>query len=476
MVVYLYNINKRPNSTKIPLPSDGVSFQCQIKEETSFMNPVLIFSKDNLSSGVFSPALYNYAQIIYWERFYYITDWVYLNGVWEAHLTVDVLGSFKTQIGNTTAYVVRSASASNGDIIDCFYPADTVMAVTKIAMNSGIYHTTIPSGCFVVGVINADTNVDKMGAITYYSLTFEQLRNMMVYLFSGNIYSSSNITEMGEGLYKSLFNPFQYIVSCMWFPFPASAIGTTTANIKVGYWDTGVSGLLAREIVKETGYYSTVKIPDHPQISRGKYLNHAPFTKLTLYFPPFGEIPIDTMFMQYTNNYMNSRIYIDFITGLADAYFSITNGTDMDTTADPYKYITMRTAQVGVPIQLSQITTDYANTISNAGGAIGSLLTGNIAGLFGNIVSAVESAMPKVSTSGANGCLIEILEPPLLIVEHMQVVNDDPVEFGKPLCANRQLNTLSGYIQCGESDHSFGGTKAENDEINQYLKNGFFYE
>jgi hypothetical protein len=136
----------------------------------------------------------------------------------------------------------------------------------------------------------------------------------------------------------------------------------------------------------------------------------------------------------------------------------------------------MRTAQIGVPIQISQVMSDYVATISSGGAAIGSAFSGNIGGIFSNIISAVESAMPKVSSLGANGSLVEIIEPPYLIVEHMQVVDENIYEFGRPLCNTRQINQLFGFIQCGEDDHQFSATKTESEEINRNLKNGFFYE
>ena len=483
MQVYLFSYSKRPNSTASPLPSSGTSFtNCQLKEETSFVNPVLIFAPDVLTSGLFSPSAYNYAMIPYWQRYYYITDWRYINGCWECSLNVDVLASFKGQIGLTSAYIIRSASQYNGDIIDTFYPATTVNGTTKQQFAYDfIYQTAIANGCFVLGVINSLNNA-QFGAITYYALTLAQLSNMLQYLFSSNIFNNSNITEMGEGLYQSLFNPFQYIVSCMWVPWGANTLGSTTTNIKVGYWDTGVTGIIASTLFKQFGYYSGLPITLHPQWqNRGFYLNKEPYSKYTLYFPPFGQIPIDSAFLKHDfeetgheHNYLHGYIYCDCITGIADLYLSITDG--YGTLADPYQYFTMRSAQIGVPVQLAQVMTDYIGTLSNGISAVSSLASFNIAGMFGSIASAVESAMPKVSVLGSNGCVSEVAEPPFLICEHYQIVDENRTEFGRPLCATRTINQLSGFIQCGESDHAFSGTESENALINRYLKEGFFYE
>ena len=479
MTVTLFKFNKRRNSTKLPSLADGVSFSCELKDETSFINPVIKFAPATLVVGTFTPDSYNYALISYWNRYYYITDWKFLNGVWECSLTVDVLASFKTEIGATTAYIMRAASAYNGDIIDTFYPATSVKAITKLIMNSSIYRKTIPGGSFVLGVINAENHNSKVGAVTYYVMQTTELVSLLTYLFSGNIYQSSNIYEMGEGLYKSLFDPFQYIVSCMWFPYPPSAFANTltdSSTVKVGYWNTNVTAYVVSNIVDETHYHTDGPIPNHPQITRGRYLNRAPYTTLTLFYPPFGEIPIDPSFAQYTNNYLSCIVYHDAITGVASLYVTITDGYDEEQSADYYKYMLMRTAQVGVPIQLAQIVTDYVNTLHSAGNALGSLLSLDIGGVFHNVLSAVEAAMPKLSTGGTNGSFIEIIETPLLIIEHSQLVDENITEFGRPLCANRTINTLSGYIKCGEDDHPFTSTHVESEMINKYMSDGFFYE
>lgn len=483
MQVFLYSYKKRNNSTAQPLPSEGKIFTCQLKEETSFINPVLILSSDELTSGLFSPSAYNYAQIPYWQRFYYITDWVYINGCWQCSLTVDVLASFRAEIGNTSAYIIRSASQYNGDITDTFYPATTVCGITKQQFAYDfIYQTSVSEGCFVVGVINSLNNA-QFGAVTYYALTLAQLSDMLQYLFSANIYNNSSITEMGRGLYQSLFNPFQYIVSCMWVPFPVSSLGSQTTTIKVGYWDTGVNGVVASTLFRQFGYYSGLPITLHPQWqSRGFYLNKEPYSKYTVFIPPFGQIPIDSAYINHEfeesgheHNYLHGYFFCDCITGIADLYLSITDG--YGNLADPYKYFTMRSAQIGVPVQLAQVMSDYVNTLSSGISAVTTgFLSGGISGIFNNIASAVESAMPKVTTSGSNGCLSEVAEPPFLICEHYQIVDENRAEFGRPLCNTRVINTLSGYIQCGEADHSFTCTAGEKEQINNYLKNGFFYE
>lgn len=479
MTVKFYTFSKRPNSTKQPAAnSEALSLtSVELKEECNFINPVLKLK--GLTNGTtFVPGMYNYAYIPLWSRYYFIRDWRYINGLWEVELDMDVMASHKTEIGSTSAYVIRSASQYNGNIVDSFYPASVVKSISKQSLTGSIYHVSLPSGTYVLGVINNATSNKNVGAINYYALSQSQLSSLLQYLFSSNIFNNSSISEMGEGLYKSLFDPFQYIVSCMWFPQDIAGFGSTSENIRVGYWDTGITGVRVESIVKNMNIKTASAISAHPlAATRGNYLNYAPYTTLTLFLPPFGEIPIDTTFNQYMpNTYVWVKVMVDAITGQADAYITLTNGTSTDANADPYRYMTMRSAQLGVPIQLAQVMSDYISAAGSGAGALTSLFSGNIAGIFNNIISGVQAAMPKVSTSGSNGSFVEIIEEPFLVCEYASLAPENNTEFGRPLCDTRTINTLSGYIKCGSANYPFAGTDYERRVINENMASGFFYE
>ena len=83
---------------------------------------------------------------------------------------------------------------------------------------------------------------------------------------------------------------------------------------------------------------------------------------------------------------------------------------------------------------------------------------------------------PSVSTSGNNGAL-DFLEYPIVLYSRFAgVVDDDPAQNGKPLCAIRTINTLSGYIKCINVDIDTVGTSAEKAAIISFMERGFFYE
>ena len=61
---------------------------------------------------------YNYVYIDTLDRYYWIKDWVRNNGLWYGYCAEDVLASFRSDILNTTQYVLRSSTTYDNSIID----------------------------------------------------------------------------------------------------------------------------------------------------------------------------------------------------------------------------------------------------------------------------------------------------------------------------------------------------------------------
>lgn len=472
MLVNFFNFNKRENSTKQPRPSAAALqlTNVQLKDECSFLNPVLLISP-NVSGSLFSPSLYNYVSIPYWQRYYFINDWTWKNGVWECSLTVDVLASFKGQISNTNAYVERSASAYDGEIMDNYYPAKADYSIIHTPVASSWQGVAPTGGTYVIGCIN-DISANRIGSVTYYACTPSQLNSVLAFLYSGSIYNDSGISEISEGLFKSLFNPMQYIVSCIWFPFRDDAFGSNAANIHVGYWNTGISATVCNRVAQTS--YVTCLIPKHPQsTTRGNYLNYGPYTRHTLYCPPFGSIPIDTSFIDDEHRYLYSQVFIDHITGEATIKIS-TNGNITNNVFNRIQ--TERTAMIGVPIQIAQVMVEGEKGIHGILNTISGIASLNPGQLLSGITDSLVSQFPQVTTSGSNGSFITELSTPVLTSQFAYIVDNNNTEWGRPLCADIQLGTLSGFIKCADADHEFLCTDIERSKINAYLKNGFFFE
>lgn len=468
IVVEFYTFSKKRNSTAFP-STGATTFNMELKEPTSALNPTLWVAARDLPVPGAAPTIYNYAHVAAFQRYYFVSDWVYNAGVWEVSLTVDPLGSWKTGIGSITCFVERSSYSFDSNIVDNLYPGKNQYQIVNIAdFVNPWQNVSQTGGSYILGVITKDASV-AVGATTYYICTQAQLRNFLDFLFNGSIYNASNITEMGQGLYQSFFNPFQYVVSCMWLPIdPNGFLNSVTANIKCGYWDTGVSAKLLADGGREVRYGGT--IPAHPQASRGVYLNYSPFTKVTLYIPPFGRIPVDTSGL-CEGNYLWCPMWVDHITGEATLRITITDVNNKQTT----KVLTEMSAQIGVPVQLAQIASEYSR--SSPTSFLTNVVSEGIAALLGSTVgSSFNAGCPVVYTSGANGSFINYMLAPLGVVEYTLLTNEDNTNFGRPLMQSKQINTIPGFIKAVDPPISLPITETETQMIRQYMTDGFYYE
>ena len=469
MIVNLFQFSKRTNSTKLPAAGSGYELSnVVLKEPTDFLHPVIRITAAGIGGATVAPIVYNYAQIPKFSRYYFIDNWEYTGGCWECSLSIDVMGSWKASIGTMECYIDRSQSFYDSNVIDSLYPAKTNYSVLATGVSTPWAGKTVSGGCFILGVINDDTAGTRLGAVSYYALSNSQLGQVLGFMYGNSIWNASNITEISQGLYKSFFNPFQYIVSCIWIPLTVSQLTTTAKNVRLGSWDTGVSGNAVSVYNAQTLTVETT-IPVHPQAnSRGNYLNFAPYTNHTLYMPPFGAIPVDPAFKNHGYT-LRGDVYVDIISGQATLRLG-TKAPD-----NSVVYFTERSGVMGVPIQLAQVLADYqgvVNPILNSGSVTGFLT--NL--VTGTVMSAVEQNSPNVSTSGSNGSMITFVEASVLVSQCAILADENLELYGRPLLQNKVINTMSGYVKCAEAYVSFPCLLSEKERIEAFMKSGFYYE
>ena len=494
----LYSFAKKENSTKQPTVETAKLVQGILKEPCSIMTPVVRIER--LPNDAM-PFQYTYAKWVEAQRYYFIEDWTWVNGLWEVRMKEDVLATFKTQIGNTTEYVLRTDSTIdfNGEITDTTYPATTDIISESYSLNN-IFTTDITVGCYIVGIISGG-QTQSVGAISYYAMTSGEFGSFKEKLFSDdNLITmglaildpttgdlTPTITDISLELLKTMYNPYQYIVSCMWFPFGKSAIPSSTSvtGIKIGWWEYPT--LTGNRLYAQTFEMGNEQfaITAHPQAFRGSYLNYAPYTRRTI-IGRFGSIPVDTT-MFSVGNKINISYMIDLITGQCYCKISRRDETPATPAED---LIAERNFLIGVPIQIAQVGTDYLGTAVSAlntipqimGGAISGIATGRgavmgaIAGGASGIYNTLQSAMPQVETSGQNGSFLSPVNNTHVVEQFYKIVDEDIAHRGRPLCELRQLSTLSGYILCAEGDIDISCYDNERKEIVQYLTEGFFWE
>lgn len=398
MEIILFKFAKPENSTKIPTDSTPhATYNCTLKENVSVMAPAVEFA---FTPATANPTEYNYMWIPEFNRFYFIDAWGYNRRVWVCTSHVDVLGSFRDDIFNMNAYILRSVYKRgstgyyfNPDIKDSTYPVtDAAPVYTANSMinilnayqnNAGEWFRDL--GVYIVGIVSDQST---SGATTYYAFPPVEFASFMSNLFGSVNWADIPTSEISQGLQKALINPFQYIVSCTWCPFAVDPnYGIEVDRVRVG-WTTfqNVHVLMMNYGAHETRNVS-LTIPRHPQSARGNYLNTAPYTFYTLKYYPFGCIDINANDLV---NYNTLDIYtdIDLCSGEGILTLAVNNRENP---------IRQMKAQVCVPIPVAQIAIDIAKigqstAIAGATGLVQSVAQGGKS-YFNNVVNDAKSTI-----------------------------------------------------------------------------------
>ena len=470
--VTFYSYGKKSNSTG--RPSGGTSYSCIVKAETGILEPIV-----ELDLGVSNAPAFNYAYIPAFGRYYWVREWTYSNRLWITQLYVDVLGSYKTQIGAANLYILRSAYAKNGYIADSLYPLSSQATIS--AATDGTYWWTLAAdvtgGVYIVGILGRIDSGQTAGGITYLCLGPSQFRTFTEKLFKDDLsyYDGSNL-GISESLAKMIFQPYEYIASVTWLPAEPTATSVSASGWHVGWWtyDQAVKVLSPAATLHFETQYS---LADHPQkASRGEYCNTAPYTMRVLRLPRVGAVVLDSSVMANISQ-ITIALDVDPITG-AGVYEIYGSGLLLDRIA----------CQIGVSVHLSSTgdvsfgeavgaAANMSQGVYNAaaaGGADGSIISASA-----SVLSATDLLSPHISALSAQGGYLGLqgAAVPRLYNVFRTIVDDDNVEHGRPLCTTGQISNYPGYNQVLNGDIAIpGATRAELDELRALLEGGFYYE
>ena len=508
ITVQFYTFAKKANSTKQPTGAALAEFSnVLIKDGSGVVSPVLKIATDSNVSA------WNYCVISDFGRSYFIREWRYDNGQWLAYLICDVMGTYKSKIGDSNQYVVRSSVSFPGDIVDEAYPPKATSTRSIMSIEGTIFTAATNTGTnkqYVVGILNSDYDYGT-GCVSYYAMSSNQLKQLKECLMSDIDYmgitgSSEKITA------KTQINPYQYIVSCRYFPAVISS-GTSVNNITVGWWTpiVGTKTLEGDRLTQQLWHYVTqyYEYPKHPLSgTRGVYLNGSPYSKYVLIFANFGEIELDPVGMQ-KGKYISCEITMDLFSG---------QGNIMIATKDTNNNIYLvgeANAPCGVDVPLGQLSMEVstfnpAGEIQMARDAwkynlplIGGVLKGaaeagnaqyteNLikrdwqdpySGVRGRTYSDMVGAQygyNKVTgvTSGSVGTLASVYNHPypMLVSTFLDMTDDDVYRFGRPLMEYKNMAALGGFIKTSHAELELNATADEQSQVLSTMDGGFYYE
>lgn len=467
--LYAY-FNKKRNSTKIPDEDwNYTEFSIDIRTPSSIIDPVVEISYMRESGSTltqnFDAVGYNYAYIQQFDRYYFIEDIIYDEGIWVLRLHCDVLASFKAAIGQTELYILRGTNQIDGNIADQMWPMKGTSTKKRFTCWDN-YPTGFESGYFV---LTAMGRTNAPGTITY------QMTPAQWAAFVSALYATADGYQWGDftqGAINSFFNPEEKIVSCFWFPEAFHTSGT--ANICLGLWASGVSASIVDASYTFSG--ATITVPKHPKASTyGNYLNLAPYTEHTVELNTGEIIRLDSSKLMGISTATITKC-VDPLTGLA-----VIQGLAIGGSGVPNQPLFKCTVPWGVPINL-------AVGKNNMDGVIGSMVGAAVSAASGNLGAVVGSAL-GLSNEFVNGITGSVSNSPSVasIVHHVggtywhtrffDVADRDIDNMGAPICKKYMPITLQGYMVAATGDiENCTGTQAERNAIAGYLTTGFYYE
>lgn len=410
----------------------------------------------------------NYAVMM--NRYYWVIGKNMLReNLCQLTLRVDVLATYKTEIGNSSLYVLRAASDSDGTIMDHYYPTTTSVSYTEEI--DDFYYNADPynNGFFVVNV----SGISSAGTSTLWKLTPANFRSFIANLYT-NI-DGFQFSDIWEALQKLCGgSPTKLVSSAMWFPNGISFTTGTSQRIYVGGWDSGVDGnLITDPIYTDASIWMDLNA--HPQAAtRGTFLNQNPYSIYTLTMPLFGSVNLDTTAMVGATQ-INLYLRVDAVSGTAT--MQVNTGGDRPILAH-------LTAQLGVSMPLngqsngSSIAGGITSTLAGIATAIisGGTAAPVIAAASSGIGTAITAMSGSSFSTGSSGTILAPSTPIILNSTHFLLADEDIVRNGRPLCQVKTINTLSGFIQVQKGDVAMAGPLPEHEEVKRYLETGFFYE
>lgn len=462
-----YTFAKRKNSTLQPSGSP-TQIDIQLKSGTSLISPTFLL---NISGR----PTYNYVE--FEGRKYFINDITSVRqDLWEISCTEDFLGTWKTDIGSTTAMIMY-ATGGRDDIIDTRIPTTADVSITNdTGAISGFNILDDTSGAVILSIVGTGS----FG--TYLLKDSTAVKELMSNV---TIYTASRVTDLVTGFQQMLSdgNIGQNIKAAISLPIMWTPSGSSAA-LYLGDYPCTYSGGQPIEGYNLQGEYiikgdANVNIP----WGRSGWLKNAPYTEVYLYAPFIGTMALPTndiinntsLDVEYSINVTSGDVAV-LISGHNDGKFIATASANI-AMSTPYGSSNINSGKVANAV------------VTGAAGVLGALAAANpltaVAALGGGLAASAgqmlnawhgETAGGGGLGGGASHGLYKFVR--CSVVRHSLAdtqANVNPV-MGKPVMKKATIGTYSGFVQCDGAEASGNMFDQEREAINNFLNGGIYYE
>lgn len=501
---------------------------CTLKAPTSFTNPIIVLYETNY----ITQNQYNYAYIPEFKRYYFVTDIICISkNMWEIHMHVDVLMSWKEKIVTNKALILRSSNRYNEYLDDKinnvlpnwdFYYGDSlnIFNIEETQYNNHKSNRNILLFVRNNSVQNIGTTPTQRSkslqepatpcATPYFGGTIYIVDEVYMTLIAHNFGSNANVMS---SIIKAIAFPFDLV---SYYSQIAIGLLQTEKGIHLTNYENG------EEIIESENddiYY----IPNYAIAKRkfslneylpedkffnNNYTDYPPYSYYKIHLPMLGDVDIDASDIK--GNYLDLETVFDPWTGIMT--YSIYTQDAYETVPGSSKCVFTKQSIIGSQLIISfdnadLITKEYNTAltsnivqeiisgISFVAGAImvgtgvgapigGGLMLSGAAGISKSIAdTATRDAMPKGATSGASGSNVGIFNTFIdcgiyfyKIIYHTlyQVDDDNYISIiGRPANTVVTISECHGYLEVGTCHlDNVPALSDELDEITQLLQQG----
>lgn len=464
MIITVYtDFSKRKNSTL--QPGGGIQIDVKLKNDTSIERP----------SFIISGGMSNITYVQAFGHFYFVDDCISLaNGLCELQCSMDVLATYKGEIGNTNAFIMYDES-SNPGIVDARI---SIKQRPVVSAYHGDFHTGITyAGMFVATITGTDgTRAFKIPASQIYKL-IPDLEAEIKSIFAQDHTPTGLIDTdfvptiisavrqiIGSGTLAENIRDVRFI--------PFQIANANSHRVIIGIYDAGYDAYT----IPLDGYarfdksVKSINIPWH--YSDWRRAN----TEIYLRIPFVGLVSFSASVLSpYSSISIESSL--DCLTG--DMAIEVW-------TSDHKILLGAYGANTGMELPIGT-TSFHVGTIFTALTNTASVTAGGIPGQANYVLNALKAFCTPLSQSvGGIGTCAELgmlnnsgnLDIYIATVTYETNIDPSSVAsvMGTPTFAVKNIGSLSGFIQCQNASVAVNAHANEREEINSYLNSGFYYE
>lgn len=476
-----YNFKKRVNSTKLVDSSAIISGQCSLKESTSIESPV--FEMAIGASDMASAIKVNYAQVF--DTYYFVTDVVFLSSTQvEFHCEPDSMANLRADIMATNAFCIydttinteipdqrlsRRTSASVVANTAAFpYNGDLFCFVVGISGKGGVtYYQILPTQLdAVLDEVNnwVDKTIDDIGHLPNWDITVTgtQLDDLMNVIGETFEFLFKFITTLSKNA-MSVGHALDNIRSGMYFPFSYDG-ATSVKQVCLGAYETNIYS----NIIPPQAYTRHKGVNVAIPWQAGDWRRRSPYTEIYLYIPLIG-------LMHYSSDMLvgQSTIFIDTtICWTSGAMtFEVNAGNVI---------LGVYETNVAGSFAIGSSNINPLNVASSVAGGVASAVGGSAVGVAYSAINLANAITPLSTVIGNNigGAAPEVLDIMCICVYHSTTVEPNSVSesVGTPSFAQRNLGSLTGYVQTSDVSVASNAHRDEIDKVNGILNGGAFIE